>query len=112
MKWILLVLLPLLVIAGCNKEDASALSNDAERLGRSAAKAAGNAKVAASVNTVLALRKGISMEGLHVESEGGKVTIGGWVRTREERALVIETVNGIRGVEKVIDQLRVDTTKK
>ena len=99
----------LLLFAGCNPGDARELTEDTKKLAGTAGKAAGNASVAARVNTVLSLRKGVDMSGLHIEAEGGTVTVGGHVRNAEEKARVLETVDGIRGVEKVIDKLRVAT---
>ena len=49
------------------------------------------------------------MRGLHIEADGGTVTVGGHVRNVEEKKRVLDTVEGIRGVEKVIDKLNVKT---
>jgi osmotically-inducible protein OsmY len=97
----------LMLLAGCNPGDARDIAQDTGKLAKTTAKAAGNASVAASVNTVLSLRKGVDMSGLHIEAEGGTVTVGGHVRNAEEKKRVLETVDGIRGVEKVIDKLNV-----
>jgi osmotically-inducible protein OsmY len=94
-------------LAGCNPEDARNLKQDVGSVTQHTGESLGNAKLAASVNTVLALRKGVDMSGLHVEAKDGVVTLGGHVRNAEERRRVVETVQGIRGVDKVINKLRV-----
>ena len=98
-----------LILVGCNPGDARDIAQDTGKLAKTTAKAAGNASVAASVNTVLSLRKGVDMSGLHIEADGGTVTVGGHVRNVEEKKRVLDTVEGIRGVEKVIDKLNVKT---
>ncbi|MGV3614295.1 MAG: BON domain-containing protein [Fimbriimonas sp.] len=97
-----------LVAVGCNSGDAKELTQDAGRLAKTAGKAAGNAQVAIRVNAALANRKGVDMSGLHVESDKGVVTIGGHVRNAEEKKRVLETARDVRGVEKVIDKLRIE----
>lgn len=95
------------LLAGCNPEDARNLKQDVGNVAQHTGQSLGNAKLAASVNTVLALRKGVNMSGLHVEAKDGVVTLGGHVRNAEERRRVVETVQGIRGVDKVINKLRI-----
>lgn len=100
--------LPLCVLAiGCNSRDASELSHDAGQLAKTGVRAAGNAQLAGRVNATLAQRKGVDMSGLHIESEGGTVTVGGTVRNAAEKKRILDTVDGIRGVEKVVDKLKV-----
>jgi osmotically-inducible protein OsmY len=94
-------------LAGCNPRDAGDLAQDARNLSRHTGQALGSATLAGKVNTVLSLRKGVDMSGLHIEAQDGVVTIGGHVRNAEERRRIVQTVNGIRGVDKVIDQMRV-----
>lgn len=100
-------LLPLVLIVGCNAKDAKELTSDAGKLAKTATRSAGNAQLVARVNATLAQRKGVDMSGLHIDGENGVVTLGGRVRTAAERKLVKETVEGIRGVEKIVDKLRV-----
>jgi len=97
-----------LLIAGCNPTDAKDISQDAGKLAESAGRSAANASVAVKVNTALGLRKSVDMSGLHVEAEGGTVTIGGHVKSKKEKALVLEIARDTRGVDKVIDNLRVE----
>jgi len=106
-------LLPLFVLAvalgvgGCNSQDARDLGHDAEQLGKTAGRAAGNAQLVARVGAALLQRKGVDMSGLHIEAVGSTVTIGGHVRDEEERKRVIDTAEGVRGVDKVEDKLRI-----
>lgn len=97
-----------LLITGCNPTDAKDISQDAGKLAESAGRSAANASVAVKVNTALGLRKSVDMSGLHVEAEGGTVTIGGHVKSKKEKALVLEIARDTRGVDKVIDDLRVE----
>src|SRR5579884_817085 len=101
------LLLAAIGLAGCNPQDAQNLSVVARSLEQDTGQALGNAKLAASVNTVLALRKGVDMSGLHIDAKGGVVTVGGHVRNAAEHRRVIQTVENIRGVDKVVDNLRV-----
>jgi osmotically-inducible protein OsmY len=68
--------------------------------------------VAGKVNAALALRKGVHLKGLRVEAVGGVVTIGGHVSTPKEKATVLDVATNTVGVERVIDQLRVEPDKK
>lgn len=99
--------LVLLAAFGCNPRDAGNISRDTGNLVKHTGEALGSATVAGKVNTVLSLRKGVDMSGLHIEADDGTVTVGGHVRNAEEKQRVLETVNNTRGVEKVIDKLRI-----
>lgn len=104
----ILLLVVVLVLGGCNATDAADLKGDAGKLAESAARSAVNASVVAKVNTALSLRKGVHMEGLHIEGEAGTITVGGHVRTAAEKKLVLEIARETRGVEKLVDKLRVE----
>jgi len=95
-------------VVGCNSQDAKDLGQDAGKLAETAGRSAANAGVAVKVNTMLGLHKDVDISGLHIEAEGGKVTVGGHVNTKQEKALVLNLANKTRGVEKVIDKLRVE----
>lgn len=95
------------MLAGCNSNDARDLSRDAGQLAHTAGRAAVNAQLAARVNATLADRKGVDMSGLHIEAENGVVTLGGHVRNAAEKRRVQDTVEGIRGVDRVVNDLRV-----
>ena len=97
-----------LILTGCNSNDAKNLTQDTRKLAQTTGTALGNATLAGKVNTVLSLRKGVDMSGLHIEATDGIVTLGGHVRNRAERKRILQTVDGIRGVDKIIaDDLRV-----
>lgn len=96
-----------LLLSGCNPQDAQHISQDTRQLAQHTGQALGSASLAGKVNMVLSLRKGVDMSGLHVEAQDSTVTLGGHVRNAEEKARVEETVQNIRGVDKVINNLRV-----
>ncbi|HEY0866762.1 MAG TPA: BON domain-containing protein [Fimbriimonas sp.] len=103
-----IVLMAILFVFGCNPRDAGNISRDAGNLAKSTAQAAGSAQLAARVNSVLVQRKGIDMSGLHIEAQDGVVTVGGHVRNAEEKRRVLDTVEGVRGVDRVVDKLRIE----
>lgn len=94
-------------LAGCNSQDAGNLAQDVGKIARDTTHAAGNAQLVARVNAALAQRKGVAMNGLHITAEKGVVTVGGHVRDAGEKHKVLETVNEIRGVDRIVDQLRI-----
>ena len=100
-------LLPFLLLAGCNSKDASELTQDAAKLGKTAIRAGTNAQLAGRVNAQLAQTKGVDMTNLKVESEGGTITLKGRVRTESERNKILRMVKDIRGVEKVVNETTV-----
>jgi osmotically-inducible protein OsmY len=89
------------LLAGCNSQDAKTLGNDTAALAKDTGQALGGATLAGKVNSVLALRKGVDMSGMHIEASGSTITLSGHVRNSEERQRVINTVDGIRGVEHI-----------
>ena len=96
-----------LLLTGCNSQDATDLKRDVGQVAKTATRAAGNAQLVIRANAALAQRKGVDVSGLHLEAVGGDVTVGGHVRSKQEKALVLETVKGIRGVDHVVDKLNV-----
>lgn len=94
-----------LLLAGCNNRDRSELTEDATKFGKTVVRSAGNAQLAAQVTARLAQTKGIRAEDVKVESEGGKITLSGNVRTKSEKAKVLELTKELRGVETVKDEL-------
>lgn len=94
-----LATLPLL--AGCNPEDARNIAQDTGKIAKDVGQSASNAQLYDRVGATLTQRKGVNMSGLHVEAKGGVVTISGHVRDANEKRIVQETVEGIRGVDKV-----------
>ena len=102
-------LLPLaFVLLACNSQDAKDLTRDVGQVAKTATRAAGNAQLVVRVNAELAQRKGVDVSGLHIENVGGTVTVGGHVRTAKEKNTVLNAVKEIRGVEKVVDKLRIE----
>lgn len=100
--------LPLcLVLVACNSQDAADLKRDVGQVAKTATRAAGNAQLVARANATLAQTKGVDVSGLHIEAVGGTVTVGGHVRNAQEKRKVISTVTDIRGVDKVVDKLRI-----
>ncbi len=89
---------------GCNSQDAQHLTNDAAAITKDTTQALGSATLAGKVNSVLSLRKGVDMSGLHIDAQGGIITLSGHVRNSEEKQRVINTVDGIRGVDKVVSK--------
>lgn len=100
-------LLGILALAGCNPQDAQNIRQDTAHLAQDAGQAVGSAGLATKINTALSMRKGIRMSGLHVDVQRGVVTLGGHVRNAEERRRVVQTVQDTTGVDKVIDNLRI-----
>jgi osmotically-inducible protein OsmY len=96
-----------LVAIGCNSEDAADLKRDAGALAKSGTRALSNGQLVARINLALGQTKGVDMEGLHIEAKAGVVTVGGHVRNAEEKKRVISVTESVRGVEKVVDDLRI-----
>lgn len=88
-------------LAGCNSQDAKNLEHDTAALAKDTGQALGGATLAGKVNSVLALRKGVDMSGMHIEASGSTITLSGHVRNSEEKQRVINTVDGIRGVDHI-----------
>ena len=97
----------LAALAGCNAADQADLKKDASKLAESGTRSLGNAGLAAKVNTVLSLRKGMDTSTFSVESENETITLKGSVSTLKAKKLVIELVRETKGVEKIIDKLSV-----
>lgn len=98
--------LSVIVLAGCNSQDASNLGKDTKQMASDAGHAFGGTALAAKVNTSLSLHKGIDMSGLHIEAQDSTVTVGGHVRDKHEHQVVISTVKDTTGVDHVIDKLK------
>lgn len=96
-----------LAMTGCNPRDAAALKEDTQHIASDTGQALGSATLAGKVNGVLSIRKGVDMSGLHVEAQDGVVTVSGHVRNGAERRRVVQTVDGITGVDKVVNHLTI-----
>ena len=99
------LLMPLLSLIGCNAADQTDLKRDATKLAESSTRSLGNAGLAAKVNTVLNLRKGLDTSTFSVESEAGTITLKGTISKLSAKKLVLELVRETKGVEKIIDKL-------
>ena len=95
------------VLAGCNSSDQKNLTEDTKKLASTATEAAGNASLAGKVNGVFSVWKGIDMNGWQVEAKDGVVTLTGDVRNKTEKNRILYVVHQIRGVDKVVDNLKV-----
>lgn len=89
------------LLTGCNSEDARNIAQDTGKIAKDAGKAAGNAQLNDRVYATLVQRKGVDVSGLHLDTQGGVVTISGHVRDANEKQIVKATAEGIRGVDKV-----------
>lgn len=102
------VLFICVAVVGCNPRDAQNLAVDTKRMATDTGQALGSGKLAGQVNLVLALRKGVDMSGIHIDAQDGVVTLSGHVRNAAERKRVVETVQNTRGVDRVVNKLRVE----
>ena len=98
-------------LCGCNPKDAADLKQDAGKLIKTTGEAAGNAKVAGNVNLILASWKGVHLDRMRVEAKDNVVTLVGTVPTAKEKAEIERVCKQIRGVDKVINELKVEAAK-
>jgi hyperosmotically inducible periplasmic protein len=110
-KFVGLVVVLGAALCGCNPQDADNLKSDAGKLVKTTSEAAGNATVAGKVNIVLASWKGIHMERFRVEAKDGVVTLVGTVPSSKEKAEAERVANQVRGVTKVVNNLKVEAKK-
>lgn len=108
MRNIAYIIIASLAIVGCNDQDAKELGQDTGKLVETAARSARNAGPVVAVNTVLGLRKDVDISGLRVTAEGSTVTIGGHVKSKKEKNTVLELAKNTKGVEKLVDEIRVE----
>jgi osmotically-inducible protein OsmY len=98
------LLLSFLSVVGCNAADQADLKKDATKLAESSTRSLANAGLAAKVNTVLNLRKGLDASTFSVESEAGTITLKGTIPTTKAKKLILELVRETKGVERVVDK--------
>ena len=96
-------------LAGCNPQDQKNVTQDAKNLASSSGEALTNASLAGKVNGVLSLWKGVDMSSFHVQAQDGVITLEGHVRDAAEKKRVAFVAHQIRGVNKVIDNLTIET---
>jgi osmotically-inducible protein OsmY len=101
-----------LLVIGCNPQDASDLKHDASHMASTSERALGNAGVVARVNISLSQQKEVDVSGMHIEARNGVVTLGGHVKSDHERRLAEKTVLEIKGVDKVVNNLRIEPISK
>ncbi len=99
--------LALILLSGCNPTDQADIKRDAAKLAESSTRTLANAGLAAKVNTVLSLRKGLDTSTFSVESEAGTVTLKGTTPTMKSKQLILELVRETKGVDRIIDKLTV-----
>ena len=99
----------LLTVVGCNSRDATNITDDAQKFAHDAGRSMSGVSLAAKVNMVLAVRKGVDISGLHVEAKDGVVTISGHVQDDKQKGVVIATADEITGVDKVVDDLKIES---
>ncbi|HLK57139.1 MAG TPA: BON domain-containing protein [Chthonomonadaceae bacterium] len=96
------------LLMGCSTQDSQKIEQDTQSLAHDTGKAVGGVGIQAKVVTALSTHKGVDMSGLHIDTNSdGVVTLGGHVRSEEEKQTVVETAKGVSGVTKVVDNLRV-----
>ena len=96
------------LLFGCNSQDASQLQQDTHQLAQDTGKAVGGVALQGKVATALSMHKGVDMSGIHIDTDSsGVVTLGGHVRNTQEKKTVVATAEGVTGVSKVVDNLRV-----
>ena len=91
-------------LVGCNAADQADLKKDASKLAESGSRSLGNAGLAAKVNTVLNLRKGVDTSTFSVESEAGTITLKGTIPNQRMKELILELVRETKGVERLVDK--------
>lgn len=101
-----------LLCVGCNSKDTEAISKDASTLAKHTVEAASTAQLTGRVWAVLSQWKELDVKGVHIESKDGVVTLSGHVPNAKMKKLAEDTAFSIRGVEKVVNELKVEDTSK
>lgn len=92
---------------GCNARDAGSLERDTRNLAHDTGQALDSATLVGKVTTALSLRKDVDMSGLHIEGQDGVITLSGHVHSAQERRRVVGIAKMTRGVDRVVNHLRV-----
>lgn len=103
----LLFVLAAVSLAGCNTEDAGNITRDTGNLVKHTTQAAGSAQLAGRVWGALANTKDVDTKGLHIDAKDGVVTVSGHVKDMKEEKRVVDAIDNVKGVDKVIDKLRI-----
>jgi hyperosmotically inducible protein len=101
------VSLAMILSAGCNPRDAGNLAQDTRKIAQDTGQAFGSMTLAGKVEAVLSVIKNVNVTGMHVEAQDGVVTLNGHVASAAERRRVVHMVNQIRGVDRIVDNLRI-----
>ena len=97
------------VLVGCSPQEQRQLQQDTHNLAQDVGESLRGATLASKVTAVLSVRKGVDLSGIRITSESkGAITLSGHVRNQEERKRVVDTVNGTTGVDKVVNNLRIE----
>ncbi|AIE84974.1 BON domain-containing protein [Fimbriimonas ginsengisoli] len=107
MKHLAILLATAMAVVACNSQDANDLKRDVGKVAETGGRALGNAQLVARINAALLQRKGVDVSGLHIEARNGVVTLGGHVHDAAEKKRVEEAVKEIRGVDSVVNNLRI-----
>jgi len=99
-------MIPVVALAiGCNQKDADQVQSDAQNLAKETGQAAGSLALAAKVETSLRAMKWIDNSDVHVDAKDGVVTLSGSAVDGDQKRKIIDTVNGVKGVDKVVDHM-------
>ena len=74
---------------------------------RTAREAIRDASITAAVKLSLAFERGVRATDVHVDTDRGRVTLEGEVRTQAERQLAVKVAEDVEGVKDVVDRIRV-----
>ena len=100
--WILPVVL---LMTGCSQEDTNHIETDAQKMAKDAGQAASSLTLAGKVNSVLRLMKKIEGSDVSVTALDGVVTVSGKATDDTQKKFILETAEGVKGVDKVVDHL-------
>ena len=104
---ILLLSAPLLLMVGLSLGCSSGTTEPGES--RSFSVAFHDATTTASVKLALAFEPGVRAIDVHVDTDRGKVTLTGEVRSEAERQLAVKVAEDVSGVKEVVNRIEVRT---
>ena len=102
----LLWLLPLVILmAGCSQQDQAKFETDTQKIAQDTGAAAESLTLAGKVEGVLRVMKKIDKSDVHVEAKDGVVTLTGKAVDDSQKQFILDTANGVKGVDKVVDHM-------
>jgi osmotically-inducible protein OsmY len=123
MRYLIWIVLPSVMAMGCVKTSAVTEAADgvrdrvtpaaqgiaagSRRLVRAAGQAADDAALAARVNGVLEIRRGLETQGIKVSAQEGVVTLAGRVSSQAQKRVAGEVAGSTVGVRRVVNRLKV-----